>query len=114
MPCIGPVVKPGNKVASCTRSMNKSLHEFRPDSFSDGYPSTSVSTDHSHAVIEVGKSRFIVKSGDNHLIQELRHFCETLHNSPRAEVLFMNKLLSCTEQGRLQPWGWQRQSNSFC
>lgn len=114
MPCIGPVVKPGTKVAACTRSMNKSLHEFKPNSFSDRCPSTPVSSDHSPAVIEVGSSRFIVKSGDRHLIQELRHFCETLMFNPRAEVLFTNKLLSCTEQGRLQPWGWERQPNPSC
>lgn len=63
-----------------------------------------------YPVIEVGDSRFVVKSQDRLLIRELRLFCETLRGDPRAEVRFTNKLLTCTEEGRLQPWGWQRQS----
>lgn len=68
----------------------------------------------SHAVIEVGRSRFIIKSGDHLLIEELRLFCESLKGSPRPEVRFTNKLFSCTEQGRLQPWGWQHQPHRIC
>lgn len=63
----------------------------------------------SHAVIEVGKSLFIIRSGDRSLIEELRLFCASLKGSPRPEVTFTNKLFNCTEQGRLEPWAWQNQ-----
>jgi hypothetical protein len=64
-----------------------------------------------HAVIDVGTSVFIIKSGDRILIEELRLFSESLTGSPRAEVRFTNKLFFCTEEGRLRPWGWQRLPN---
>lgn len=63
------------------------------------------------AEIEVGNSRFLIRSGDRILLEDLSSFCESLKGMPRAEVRFTNKLLLCTEEGRLPPWGWQNQPN---
>ncbi len=115
MQCIGPVMNPG---ASRDGSQNQqSLHKysaFPPKPLTERSPSLPQHNNLSnpYPIIEVGSSRFIIKSRDSNLIQELRLFCETLEESPRAEIRFTNRLIHCTEQGRLQPWAWQRQSNS--
>ena len=108
MPCVQQVMKQGDRKSPCpgqVRPAQKSLYEYAT------HPGqTPTRTDLSPpAVIEVGKSRFIIESGDNTLIEELRLFCESLKGSPRAEIRFTNRLFACTEQGRLRPWGWQQQ-----
>ncbi|MDD1715165.1 MAG: hypothetical protein LUQ61_07910 [Methanoregulaceae archaeon] len=109
MPSIGPVVetrswrqhsRAGSPFPVDPHEQKRCEHLFRTGT----HPQDS-----GQAVIEVGNSRFIVRSGDGDLIRELLLFTEGLRGDPRAEVRFTVKLLSCTEQGRLRPWGWQRQ-----
>jgi len=112
MPYSWPVIDPGTRRIGSPG--NERLHEppcSEPAPLADQDQSLFRNPDNnpSYPVIDVGSSRFIVKSGDSHLIQELRLYCETLRGSPRAEVRFTNRLIHCTEQGRLPPWGWQRQ-----
>jgi hypothetical protein len=111
MPCIEPVMKPKDRRLTRIGSpIRKNQHEPSPSGQSclcDSQISPS-------AVIEVGNSLFIVKSGDSHLIHELRTFCETIREHPRAELRFTHKLIHCTEEGRLEPWGWQRQPGRAC
>jgi hypothetical protein len=109
MPCIEQARDPGGHRAPRENThhiVQMSLHEFAHLQSSRREEGTSHG-----AVIDVGNSRFIIKSGDTRLIEELSQFCELLKGTPRAEVHFTNKLFHCTEQGKLQPWGWQRQSN---
>ncbi|NTV00603.1 MAG: hypothetical protein HGA55_05725 [Methanoregulaceae archaeon] len=103
MPSIGPVVETGGWRQHPRAG---SLFPAAPHERFEHHSRTEI---HDQAVIEVGESRFIVRSGDKELIRELRLFTEDLKGDPRAEVRFTVKLLSCTEQGRLRPWGWQRQ-----
>jgi hypothetical protein len=109
MPSIGPVVETGGWRQQQSRAGSSaaiSIREhpyFSSSSWAENHPQ------HGGVVVEVGRSCFIVKSADRDLIQELRHFSESLREDPRAEARFTVKLLSCTEQGRLRPWGWQRQ-----
>ncbi|MDD1715912.1 MAG: hypothetical protein LUQ01_02835 [Methanolinea sp.] len=65
-------------------------------------------------MIEVGNSRFMIESGDLILIEELRRFHDSLKGDPRAVVRFTNKLIRCTEEGRLRAWGWQNQPIGAC
>jgi hypothetical protein len=104
MPSIGPVVETGGWRQQQPRA--GSPFPAAPHERHEHFSRTEI---HDQAVIEVGKSRFIVRSGDHELIRELRLFTEGLKGDPRAEARFTVKLLSCTEQGRLRPWGWQRQ-----
>ncbi|GEM_PF-4882332 len=62
-----------------------------------------------YPIIEVGKARFLIRTQDPALVEELRYFSRTLDGSPRPEIRFTNLLFACTGQGRLEPWGWQRQ-----
>lgn len=79
-------------------------YPFLEQTLEEGQPSPQ-------AVIAVGNATFIVRSGDRVLIEELRLFSQSLTGIPRAEVRFTHKLFHCTAQGRLRPWGWQRQPN---
>jgi len=107
MPCVQQVLNQGNCRTPQDRYVPLNPHR------QNGYASPEWPPEErdraSHAVIEVGQSRFIIKSGDLLLLEELRLFCESLKGFPRPEVRFTNKLFQCTEQGRLQPWGWQHQ-----
>lgn len=57
-------------------------------------------------VFEVGNSRFIVDTCDSELLQELHRVAEESRELSKGEHRFLNRLLACTEQGRLRAWGW--------
>ena len=58
---------------------------------------------------ELGSWRFTVKTGDLHLIEDLKAFVGDIAALPRADVKFTSKLVRCTEEGRLGGWAWQKE-----
>ncbi|MEM2124058.1 MAG: hypothetical protein QXL43_01830 [Methanolinea sp.] len=62
-----------------------------------------------YPVIRVGNARFLVRTADRALAEELVRVAGMLEGSPRPEVAFTNRLIEYTAQGRLAPWAWQRE-----
>jgi hypothetical protein len=58
---------------------------------------------------DVGGWRFHVRTSNPELVQDLAEYCRAIAELERADVKFTLKLFDCTEKGRLQGWGWQKQ-----
>ena len=59
---------------------------------------------------DVGGWRFHAKTSDPELVRDLAAYCNSIASLDRADIKFTHKFLECTEKGRLQGWGWQKQS----
>jgi hypothetical protein len=62
-----------------------------------------------YPVFELGSWRFTVKTRDLPLIEELGAFAREIAGLPRADVKFTFRLVTCTEEGKLGGWAWQKE-----
>ena len=58
---------------------------------------------------ETGGWRFIVRTRDLRLIDDLKAFAREIADQPRADRKFTSRLIRCTEEGNLGGWAWEKE-----